>query len=273
MSLKNLLLHIDDSEESAPSLTAALSLASAQAATLTGLYAIAGLDQLKFAFGRDSSSLQERRAKAEIAAMETERGMKLEAAARGVFAGWLLAEGDPAVSMAMASRFFDLAIAYRHAPASTIGWNVAEEVLMSGGRPCVVLPPSWSLPFGSRAIVAWNASRESSRALDVAMPILQHASVVSVLVGPPRDQFRAVVRSVDLDLRRHLERHGIEAEFIPFDVGEESAGRAILREAYARGADLIVMGAYGRSWATQWMLGGTTRCVLREAEVPMLMSC
>jgi nucleotide-binding universal stress UspA family protein len=36
-------------------------------------------------------------------------------------------------------------------------------------------------------------------------------------------------------------------------------------------ADMLVMGAYGRSRFSEWMLGGATRHVLTWADIPVLM--
>jgi nucleotide-binding universal stress UspA family protein len=46
----------------------------------------------------------------------------------------------------------------------------------------------------------------------------------------------------------------------------------LLSQAAAFGADLVVMGAYGHSHLSEWVFGGVTRTVLREAGVPVLMS-
>jgi nucleotide-binding universal stress UspA family protein len=37
------------------------------------------------------------------------------------------------------------------------------------------------------------------------------------------------------------------------------------------GADLLVMGAYGRSRFSEWALGGATRQVLNRAHLPVFM--
>jgi nucleotide-binding universal stress UspA family protein len=43
-------------------------------------------------------------------------------------------------------------------------------------------------------------------------------------------------------------------------------------KAAAFGAELVVMGAYGHSYLNEWIFGRVTRTVLREAELPVLMS-
>jgi len=38
------------------------------------------------------------------------------------------------------------------------------------------------------------------------------------------------------------------------------------------GADLIVMGGYGRARLREWIFGGVTRAVIENAQVPVFMS-
>jgi nucleotide-binding universal stress UspA family protein len=46
----------------------------------------------------------------------------------------------------------------------------------------------------------------------------------------------------------------------------------LLSHASDLGADLIVMGAYGRSRFREFILGGATRTILQSMTVPVLMS-
>ena len=54
---------------------------------------------------------------------------------------------------------------------------------MDTGRPALVVPSDWSgnLP-PTRALVAWDGSREAARAAGDAVPLLQKAAEVVVLV-------------------------------------------------------------------------------------------
>jgi len=49
-------------------------------------------------------------------------------------------------------------------------------------------------------------------------------------------------------------------------------GLALLSRAADLGAELIVMGGYGHSRATEFVLGGFTRTVLASMTVPVLLS-
>jgi len=55
-------------------------------------------------------------------------------------------------------------------------------------------------------------------------------------------------------------------------VEDADAGSAILAVAAREAADLVIMGAYGRSWLSEWILGGATRHILSHMNVPVLMA-
>jgi nucleotide-binding universal stress UspA family protein len=56
------------------------------------------------------------------------------------------------------------------------------------------------------------------------------------------------------------------------DAASADAGTAILDTARDVSADLIVMGAFGRSRLREWVLGGATRAVLDYMHIPVLMA-
>ncbi len=70
----------------------------------------------------------------------------------------------------------------------------------------------------------------------------------------------------------YLDRHGIAAELVAFDLGDDEAGAAILTFAEGGKADLLVMGAFGRSRFKEWVLGGATRLVLERMTLPVFMA-
>ncbi len=51
-----------------------------------------------------------------------------------------------------------------------------------------------------------------------------------------------------------------------------SVGEMLLSRAGGKGADLIVMGAYGHSRFRELVLGGATRHLLEHMTVPVLMA-
>jgi nucleotide-binding universal stress UspA family protein len=120
------------------------------------------------------------------------------------------------------------------------------------------------------ALVAWNASREATRAAHDALPFLHAAErVVLCAIGDPATADPGLE-----DAAAMLDRHGVavQVEQVPGPDSGTGVGEALLARAAEHGADLLVMGAYGHSRLREFVLGGTTRRVLREATLPVLFS-
>jgi nucleotide-binding universal stress UspA family protein len=74
------------------------------------------------------------------------------------------------------------------------------------------------------------------------------------------------------ELARNLQRHGLAVEWREVPPGSRSVGEAILAEARAVEADLLIKGAYTQSRLRQMIFGGATSHILAEAELPVLMA-
>jgi nucleotide-binding universal stress UspA family protein len=68
-----------------------------------------------------------------------------------------------------------------------------------------------------------------------------------------------------------LAEHGIVAALRIIPIDAAPFGGALLADAHAVGADLLVMGAYAHSPLREQILGGVTRYVLEHADLPVLM--
>ena len=60
-------------------------------------------------------------------------------------------------------------------------------------------------------LVAWNASREATRAVNDAMPLLAAAEEVTVLAIDPREGPNGHGEVPGADISLHLARHGVKA--------------------------------------------------------------
>jgi len=150
--------------------------------------------------------------------------------------------------------------------------GLAESLVLSSGRPIIVFPPRGTVSQVHRIVVAWNATRESIRAVADALPLLVKAKAVEVLVADHERNRAGHGQEPGADIARHLARHGVQVEVRRLSSGGKDVGRLLLSQAAAFGADLLVMGAYGHSQVREWMFGGVTRTVLYEAGLPVLMS-
>jgi nucleotide-binding universal stress UspA family protein len=145
--------------------------------------------------------------------------------------------------------------------------RIEEAVLFKAGRPCLFLPVRLQREVKlSTVLVGWKNTREAARAVADALPLLQAASLVDVVMVTEE-----AAELGGADIGRYLSRHGVKAEVrtVP---GNPDAAATLLGEARAIRADLIVMGAYGHSRLLEMALGGATRDVLKNATIPVFMA-
>ncbi|MGD9814583.1 MAG: universal stress protein [Hyphomonadaceae bacterium] len=176
---------------------------------------------------------------------------------------------------AVHARYADVAVMTR--PGDGVGAELREEiiegVLFHSGRPALVAPPGWSgAAIGKRVVVAWDASREATRALSEADDILEFAEAVTVVTVDAKPKMFGHGDQPGANIAAHLSRRGLPAEVRNVDSMGRSASLAILEEANALGADLVVMGGYAHSRLRELVFGGATRELLRTANVPLLMA-
>ncbi len=144
-----------------------------------------------------------------------------------------------------------------------------ESALFESGRPVLIAPPASPRSLGTNILVAWNNSTEQARTMADAMPLLRLAERITILTvegatvaGPSGEQ-----------MARSLKLNGIAADTVTMKpVGKRSAGETILAKADELGCDLIVKGAYTQSRLRQMIFGGTTRHILANAKLPLLMA-
>jgi nucleotide-binding universal stress UspA family protein len=143
-----------------------------------------------------------------------------------------------------------------------------ESALFESGRPVLIAPPNAPRSLATNVLIAWNRSTEQARATAFAMPLLKRAERVTILTV----EGATVAGPSGEDLARSLAAHGIAAATITLPAGKANAGETILRKAGALGCDLIVKGAYTQSRLRQMIFGGTTRHILTNTDLPVLMA-
>lgn len=149
--------------------------------------------------------------------------------------------------------------------------QMSEQLLFDSGRPLLVLPLSRPFSMNLETIaVAWDHSEPASRVMSGALPLLKRAQrvvVFSVLGAKKLPRAEAAQ-----DAAEYLISHGIEATSEMLDSDDRARGRFIMETAIARGAGLLVMGAYATLPAQEYLLGGVTVSVLNEPLLPVMMS-
>lgn len=178
---------------------------------------------------------------------------------------------------AVHARYADVAVMTRPQDGAGAGAELREEivegVLFHSGRPALIAPPGWKgTGIGKRVVVAWDASREATRALSEAQSILEKAEHIAVVTVDAKPKMFGHGDQPGANIAAHLSRRGLPAEVRNVDSMGRAASLAILNEATALGADLVVMGGYAHSRLRELVFGGATRELLRSATVPLLMA-
>jgi nucleotide-binding universal stress UspA family protein len=170
------------------------------------------------------------------------------------------------------ARRFDLAVVGQPEREKSGADEVVDEgVLFESGRPVIFVPfiQKAGMKLG-RVMVCWDGSRAASRAIGDAMPFLEKAKQVEiVIVGgkPPKSD-----EVSGADLGQHLARHGMKVDVKRITSPDIDVPSTVLSYAADSSADMIVMGGYGHSRLREFVLGGVTRAILETMTVPTLMS-
>lgn len=274
---KDLLVAIDASDANAQRVGYAIRLAKRFDAHLTALYLVPKYlppPSVGLVLTPDISTNQERfekeQADAAIAAFEQAAGRegivfdaRIDRGHQDEFARLLSVHGN----------YADAVIIGQPAGDQTGIIMDTGDVVLASGAPVIVVPyidaPATT---AERVMVAWNASRESARAVRDAMPLLEKATAVDVVCFRPEPSKSGHGDMPGADIALHLARHDIQVEVEIIESKEIDVGNALLSHVADRGSDLLVMGGYGHSRLREFVLGGATRTILQSMTVPVLMA-
>jgi nucleotide-binding universal stress UspA family protein len=194
----------------------------------------------------------------------------------GLSAEWRLASGYPSETIALHGRYADLIVLGQLDPderQAQLLRPLPEEIALAVGRPVLVVPyaGSWEA-VGRRVLIGWDASREATRAINDALPLLAGAEAVTVMAVDPAAGPAGHGDVPGADIALHLARHGVKAAIESTVSAGIGVGNALLSRASDLEADLLVMGAYGHSRIRELLLGGATRTIIESMTLPVLLS-
>jgi nucleotide-binding universal stress UspA family protein len=278
MSYKTILVSLNDLERNQLLLDSAAGLARSFGAFLLGVYIVPaievyatfGLEPVIFEGNRDLFQKAEKSVRATFDTVLKDAGI----------------HGDIKVidstSPAIAGDFVDCArrsdITIVNQPSentalSVVDRDFVERVLLSTGRPTLVLPRSGRTDLAANlAVIGWSGKREAARAVFDSLPLLKKARKVKIVWVDPEMEYPHPGGLPGAELAETLSRHGIDATVEPISTGGREAGETLLTAVADSGAELLVMGAYGHSRLSEMILGGATRSVLKDMKCPVLFS-
>jgi nucleotide-binding universal stress UspA family protein len=121
------------------------------------------------------------------------------------------------------------------------------------------------ISIGRHMAVAWKHSPQADRAILAAIPWLKRAERVSILTVDEKNASasgRALAQLAD---------HGVEGTVVMLKAGPDAVGECLLKEAHGIGADSIVMGAYRHARVLEMIIGGVTRYMINDGDLPVFM--
>jgi nucleotide-binding universal stress UspA family protein len=170
------------------------------------------------------------------------------------------------------ARRFDISIVGQPEPHQLARAElIVAAAIFNSGRPVILVPFIHKGSLGlNRVMVCWDGSRTAARAVGDAMPLLERAKAVDVVIIATEQAKSDEVPSADIG--RHLARHGIKVDVQRVQAPGIDVASAIPSYAADNAIDLVVMGGYGHSRLREFILGGATRGMLEAMTVPTLMS-
>ncbi len=270
--MKDILIHVRDFEKRTPAAHFGVRLAATFGATVTGVYACPQPLYIAPAFEPELMTEAIRNTRELVKdAVQAKQSFLGWASSLGVpQSEWLVAEGSAGDALTQAATRHDLLVLDHPEDDNGSAWDIPG-VILKTGIPCIVLPHHGVhyTPF-ERIAIGWNGSPEAMRAVHAALPFLQGKQAL-LLWGEERDLYHSVDWDPPFNIMEYLRNHGVSAERHDVAGKHDDVGEVLLEEAMKFGAELFVMGAYGRSRFSEWMLGGATRHVLTWADIPVLL--
>lgn len=277
MAYKTILVHLGAGKGADACSDIACSLAQKFDAHVVGLHALTAVPTPSWAMAEAGVAVELARKKA-LAEIASRVRASWDAGVRRANwskAEWRSSTADALEVVTLHARYADLVIIAQDdgTGASGVSDQFAGRLLLSAGRPVLVVPYAREKrPIGENILVAWNASREATRALTDSLPLLQGAKQVHVAAfnpGAPNGQHGEVPGA---DIGLYLSRHGVKVTVSQYRADDIDVGNQLLSRVSDLDTDLVVMGAYGRSRVSELILGGVTRTILESMTVPVLMS-
>ncbi|WP_377840285.1 universal stress protein [Bosea sp. UC22_33] len=275
MTYSTMLLHLQVGVSNAALLKAAADFAELFKADVVGVSACEPAT-IPYGDGYTSGALiQECRDELEQETTDAEAEFRKTLEGRAPHLTWRSSVGFawPADYIAEQSRAADLIITAPEQAGSMLDGSrqvSIADLVMSAGRPVLVVPASVVGINLDHVVVGWKDTRESRRAISDALPLLKKAGRVTVVeLAATADLPTARDRLAEVT--RWLERHGITAAALAEATKEDDATRLgdIVRD---KGAGVLVAGAYGHSRVREWAFGGVTRTLLHHPECCALLS-
>jgi nucleotide-binding universal stress UspA family protein len=168
------------------------------------------------------------------------------------------------------ARVHDLTILDAEPETAEMDRGLLETLLMTSGRPLLVVPPGQDSFSCERALIAWDGSARAARAVNDAMPLLRAADAVEIVSVTGEKELSGSVPGADL--ARHLARHGVPVSVNTLAAVDGNVAETLRDHARLYGASVLVMGGYVHSRLREMFFGGVTQSLLKSSPAPLFMA-
>lgn len=278
MAIKDLLVAFDGNDASQKAVRLAVQMAEKYDASITGIHIYQSESYESHVRRWISDDILQQIESAQANVEQSIGANFQEALSQAGFTGksaWVAERGRPNVLLPRFARYFDLLLIgqFTSTFASELRSVQPEEIVTRAGKPIIIVPKDHDVrPFTGTAAVAWDGSRSASRALTDAMQILETKERLDVLVVDADGTGEPTGMPEGFSVVAHLQRHGIDAQQVLLRGRRDHVGDTLLDYCGKHQPDVLVMGAYGRGKFGGMLFGGVTQHVLRNMNVPVLLS-
>lgn len=166
------------------------------------------------------------------------------------------------------ARHYDLVVMGRAKQTQGLRPDILERLVLSSGRPMLVAGSAAPQKLTGTIMVCWKESGNAARAVAAATPILTKAKRVVFASVMERDD--GLTEAIH-DLARQFAWNGISTEVQVIPANDRGIASSLSDAAEACGADLMVLGAYGRLRVHELLFGSCTEAFIRHADRPILL--
>ncbi|MFC4348009.1 universal stress protein [Kordiimonas lipolytica] len=181
---------------------------------------------------------------------------------------WSVLTGEVSDHVGRRARTADIALCLQPDSKHLDTEDIFHDLIFRSGRSVLMVPSAYEGTVGKHLMIAWNGRAEGARAVAGALPMLRDAQTVTIVqvgdIGEDRPGADAIAH--------YLAEHAIEANTRKIEAENQTVGECLLKTADTIGADTIVLGAYSHSRWREMVLGGVTKHITAESQLPVFMS-
>ena len=270
--MKDILVSVDDSDGCKKRLAVAQNIATRFSSHVTGIHVNPLLPSMEFYAGTYGALT--------IQSLQSQINEEREKVTELFYSAFSLGEGkvsffseEKVMAYYNLAKVNDLVVVGQPDPdlPNSYHRSMVEDLVVRSSRPLLFVPYAGNHDTTGRSILgAWDNSREASRAIHDALPLLKAAEAVHVVSVNEAEKLQTELPSATVS--EHLARHDVNV--IAHDVIKNKVpiAETLLSVSADYGSDMMVMGGYSHSRMREVIFGGVTRKIIDSMTIPVFMS-